>query len=84
MVPNSPLGFHQIEEDRPMIKTIAAAAVISLGLAGYAFAEDAAAPMPAPMHHVHHHVHHHYHHHTMHHASHHHHATKMAPAAPNS
>jgi hypothetical protein len=65
-----------------MIKTIAAAAVISLGLAGYA------APMPAPMHHVHHHVHHHYHHHTMHHemhhASHHHHAAKMAPAAPNS
>jgi hypothetical protein len=78
-----PLGFHQIEEDGPMIKTIAAAAVLSLGLAGYAYAEDAA-PAAAPMHHVHHHVHHHYHHHAMHHTSHHHASHKMAPAAPNS
>lgn len=65
-----------------MIKTIAAAAVLSLGLAGYALAEDAAAPMAAPMEHHHHHVHHHYHHHMMH--TSHHHATKMAPEAPKS
>ena len=58
-----------------MIKTLAAAAVLSLGLAGYAMAQDtpAAAPMAEPMHHHHHH-HHHYHHH-------HHHMHHMAPKA---
>ena len=45
-----------------MIKTLAAAAVLSLGLAGYAVAQEPAAapaaPMAAPMHHHHHHYHH--------------------------
>ena len=44
-----------------MIKTLAAAAVLSLGLAGYAVAQEPAAapaaPMAAPMHHHHHHHH---------------------------
>ena len=61
-----------------MIKSLAVAAVLSLGLAGYAVAQEAApapaAPMAAPMHHHHHHHHHHYHHH--HHHMHH----EMAPA----
>ena len=63
-----------------MIKTLAAAAVLSLGLAGYAMAQDtpaaapaAPAPMAEPMHHHHH--HHHYHHHHMHHM-----APEAAPA----
>ena len=67
-----------------MIKTLAAAAVLSLGLAGYAMAQDApaAAPMAAPMHHHH---HHHHHHHVTHHHMHHHAAKPMAPAeAPKS
>ena len=67
-----------------MIKTLAAAAVLSLGLAGYAMAQDTPAAAPAPMaepmhHHHHHHYHHHHHHHHMHHM---HHMNKMAPAAP--
>ena len=68
----------------PMIKTLAAAAVLSLGLAGYAIFQDApaAAPMAAPMHHHH---HHHHHHHVTHHHMHHHAAKPMAPAeAPKS
>jgi hypothetical protein len=69
-----------------MIKTLAAAAVLSLGLAGYAVAQETApgapagtasvnAEPPTPMHHHHHHhyVHHHHHHH--------HHMDHMAPEA---
>jgi hypothetical protein len=69
-----------------MIKTLAAAAVLSLGLAGYAVAQETAPGSPAgtasvnaeppmPMHHHHHHhyVHHHHHHH--------HHAAPMAAPA---
>jgi hypothetical protein len=69
-----------------MIKTLAAAAVLSLGLAGYAMAQEPAAapaPMAAPMHHHHHHYVHH--HHVTHHHVHHHAAKPMAPAeAPKS
>ncbi|HEY1888482.1 MAG TPA: hypothetical protein VGG86_20935 [Roseiarcus sp.] len=62
-----------------MIKTLAAAAVLSLGLSGYALAQSTitgapagtapeTAEPPAPMmHHHHHHHHHHYYHHHMHH-----------------
>jgi hypothetical protein len=69
-----------------MIKTLAAAAVLSLGLAGYAVAQETTTGAPAgtasvnhepptPMHHHHHHhyVHHHHHHH--------HHMHHMAPEA---
>jgi hypothetical protein len=70
-----------------MIKTLAAAAVLSLGLAGYAVAQETAPGSPAgtasvnaepPMthHHHHHYVHHHHHHH------HHMHAAPMAAPAP--
>lgn len=65
-----------------MIKSLAAAAVLTIALAGYAVAQETVtgapagtAPVtaePAPMHHHHH--HHHYHHH-MHHMA-------PAPAAP--
>ena len=72
-----------------MIKTLAAAAVLSLGLAGYAVAQDTTAAPPgamapatgetaAPMEHHHHHHHHHHpwhHHHHMHHV-----APEAAPA----
>jgi hypothetical protein len=75
-----------------MIKTLAAAAVLSLGLAGYAVAQETApgspagtasvnAEPPTPMHHHHHHHyvhHHHHHHHHMHHDM----APAAAPAAP--
>ena len=66
-----------------MIKTLAAAAVLSLGLSGYALAQstitgapagtapETAEPMPV---HPHHHPQHHYHHH-------HHHMHHMAPEA---
>jgi hypothetical protein len=65
-----------------MIKTLAAAAVLSLGLAGYAVAQEPAAAPAAPMEHHH---HHHHHHHVMHHHMHHHAAKPMAPAeAPKS
>jgi hypothetical protein len=69
-----------------MIKTLAAAAVLSLGLAGYAVAQETTtgapagtAPMTAepPMHH-----HHHHHHHVYHHHHHMHHEMAPAPAAP--
>jgi len=72
------LGCLNHRKSPPMIKTLAAAAVLSLGLAGYAVAQEAApapAPMAEPMHHHHHHhyVHHHHHHH--------HHMHHMAPEA---
>jgi hypothetical protein len=59
-----------------MIRTLAAAAVLSIGLGGYALAQSTVTGAPAgtapetaePMHHVHHHVHHHHHHH-MHHVT---------------
>jgi hypothetical protein len=68
-----------------MIKTLAAAAVLSLALSGYALAQSTVtgapagsapenAEPPAPMHHHHHYHHHHYHHH-MHHM-----APEAAPA----
>ena len=63
-----------------MIKTLAAAAVLSLGLASYAMAQDTppaaapAAPMAEPVHH------HHHHHHYVHH--HHHHVAPEAAPAP--
>ena len=66
-----------------MIKTLAAAAVLSLGLSGYALAQSTITGAPAgtapetaePMAvHHHHHHHHHYHHH-------HHHMHHMAPEA---
>lgn len=71
-----------------MIKTLAAAAVLSLGLAGYAMAQatvtgapEGTAPETAePMHHHHHHHHHHHYHH--HHHMHHEMAPAPAPAAP--
>ena len=66
-----------------MIKTLAAAAVLSLGLSGYGLAQSTITGAPAgtapetaepmPVHHHHHH-HHHYHHH-------HHHMHHMAPEA---
>jgi hypothetical protein len=69
-----------------MIKTIAAAAILSLGLSGYALAQSTITGAPAgtapetaepmPVHHHHHHHHHHYYHH------HHHMAPAPAPAAP--
>jgi hypothetical protein len=56
-----------------MIKTLAAAAVLSLGLTGYAVAQATVTGAPAgtapetaePV--IHHHHHHHHHHHYMHH-----------------
>ena len=69
-----------------MIKTLAAAAVLSLGLSGYALAQstvtgapagtapETAEPMPVHHHHHHHHYVHHHHHH------HHHMAPEAAPA----
>jgi hypothetical protein len=77
-----------------MIKSIVAAAVLTIGLAGYAVAQETTtgapageAPMtqePAPMaphHHVvHHHVMHHVHHH-VHHMAHHNHMMAPAPEA---
>ena len=66
-----------------MIKTLVIAAALSLGLAGYAVAQETTtgapagtAPMTAepPMHHHHQHHHHHHHHHW------HHHMHEMAPA----
>jgi len=68
-----------------MIKSLVAAAALTVGLAGYALAQETTtgaapgtAPMTAepPMHHHHHH-HHHYHHHHWHH---HHHMHETAPA----
>jgi hypothetical protein len=70
-----------------MIKTLAAAAVLSLSLAGYAVAQETApgspagtasvnAEPPAPMMHHHHHHHHYVHHH------HHHHMAPAPEAAP--
>jgi hypothetical protein len=74
-----------------MIKTLAAAAILSLGLAGYAVAQETAPGSPAGTasvnaepptagehhhHHHHHYVHHHHHHH------HHHHAAPEAAPAP--
>jgi hypothetical protein len=67
-----------------MIKTLAAAAVLSLGLSGYALAQSTitgapagtapeTAEPPAPM------MHHHHHHHHVHHY--HHHMHHMAPEA---
>jgi hypothetical protein len=70
-----------------MIKTLAAAAVLSLGLAGYAVAQETTTGAPAgtasvnhepPMTGMHHHHHHHHHHH-MHHM---HHEAPMAAPAP--
>jgi hypothetical protein len=71
-----------------MIKTLAAAAVLSLGLSGYALAQSTVTGAPAgtapetaePMTVHHHHHHHHYvhHHHHMHHEM----APAPAPAAP--
>ena len=68
-----------------MIKTLAAAAVLSLGLSGYALAQSTITGAPAgtapetaepmPMHHHHHHQSHHHHHHHMH-------AAPMAAPAP--
>ena len=68
-----------------MIKSLVAAAVLSLGLAGYAVAQETAPAAPAgtatataePMHHHHHHHHHHWHHHWHHHHMH----SEAAPAA---
>lgn len=71
-----------------MIKTLAAAAALSLGFAGYALAQETApaapAPSAAPMEHHHHYHHHHWHHHHWHHHHHMHHeaAPASAPAAP--
>jgi len=71
-----------------MIKTLAAAAILSLGLAGYAVAQETAPGSPAgtasvnaepPVEHHHHH-HHHWHHHHWHH--HHHHMAPATEAAP--
>jgi hypothetical protein len=67
-----------------MIKTLAAAAVLSLGLAGYAAAQETTTGAPAgtasvnhepPMTGMHHHHRHHHHHHM-------HHAAPMASPAP--
>jgi hypothetical protein len=78
-----------------MIKTLAAAAIFSLGLAGYAVAQETSPGAPAgnapvtqeppgpggamPMMHHHHHHHHYMHHH---HHHHHHHMAPMAAPAP--
>jgi hypothetical protein len=65
-----------------MIKTLAAAAVFSLGLAGYAVAQEATpAPAAAPTEHHHHWHHHHWHHNHWHHHHWHHHHHEAAPAA---
>jgi hypothetical protein len=64
-----------------VIKTLVTAAVLSLGLGGYAFAQSTITGAPAgtapvtaePMSHHHHHHHWHWHHH-------HHHMHEMAPA----
>ncbi|HEY3624409.1 MAG TPA: hypothetical protein VGL12_18800 [Roseiarcus sp.] len=66
-----------------MIKSLVAAAVLSLGLTGYALAQSTITGAPAgtapetaePMAVHHHHHHHHYHHHHMHHM-----APEAAPA----
>jgi hypothetical protein len=74
-----------------MIKTLAAAAVLSFGLAGYAVAQETAPGSPAgtasvnaepPMEGHHHHHHHHYVHHHHHHHHHMDHAAPMAAPAP--
>jgi hypothetical protein len=60
-------------KDLPMVKTLVAATVLTIGLSGYALAQDTAPgspagtkPMtPAPMMHMHHPMHH-VHHRTMH------------------
>jgi hypothetical protein len=70
-----------------MIKSLVAAAALTIGLAGYAFAQETApgapagtAPMtPAPMMHMHHHMHHHHHMHRTHHM---HHGRAAPMAAP--
>jgi fatty acid desaturase len=58
-----------------MIKSLVVAAALTIGLAGYAFAQETVTGAPAgtasvnaepPMMHMHHHMHHHHHHH-MHH-----------------
>ena len=65
-----------------MIKSLVVAAALTIGLAGYAVAQEAAptagAPATMPMEHHHHHHHYHHHHHHHHHHMHH----EMAPAAP--
>jgi ABC-type nickel/cobalt efflux system permease component RcnA len=66
-----------------MIKSLVVAAALTIGLAGYAVAQEAtpAAPMAAaPMKQHHHYHHYHHHHHYYHHHHHMHH--EMAPAAP--
>jgi hypothetical protein len=73
-----------------MIKTLVTAAALSLGLAGYALAQETAPGAPAgtapataePPMVEHHHHHHHHHHHIYHHHHHHHMAPEAAPAAP--
>jgi hypothetical protein len=58
----------------PMIKSFVVAAALTIGFAGYAWAQETVtgapagtAPMkPAPMMHMHHHMYHHMHHHSMH------------------
>jgi hypothetical protein len=70
-----------------MIKTLSAAAILSLGLTGYALAQSTVTGAPAgtapetaepPA--VHHHHHYHHHHHHWHH--HHHHMAPAPEAAP--
>ena len=67
-----PLRACQPQDRFPMIKTLLAAAALTIGLAGYAVAQEAAPPPAAPMAHEMH--HHHHHHHHMHH--------EMAAPAP--
>ena len=72
-----------------MIKSLVAAAALTIGLAGYAIAQEAAPGAPAgaepmaakpPMHHHMHHHHHQMHHHVHHHHHHHHNMAAPAPA----
>src|SRR5208282_1967337 len=64
---------------RPMIKSFVTAAALTIGLAGYAWSQEAAPAAPtAPVQETH---HHHHHHHWWHHHHHHHHMHhEMAPA----